>query len=124
MRNAAVFGAIGAGLFGAVSAAGGTMEQSGAEQTRSITLDVQMEGDQVVARVLGHSKTTRQVSFSLEVTGTSTSRHKASTTLAAGTQTTLSTIKITRGESWCARAVVEEAGIEPYELTQGPCPNG
>ncbi|MEO0462250.1 MAG: curli-like amyloid fiber formation chaperone CsgH [Pseudomonadota bacterium] len=120
-RNAAILGTIGAGLFGAVSATGETMDQDEAAQARSITLDVQVEGNQLVARILGHAKTTRQVSFSLEVTGSSTSKHNASTTLAAGAEATLSTIKVTHGENWCARAIVEEAGQEPYELSEGPC---
>lgn len=109
---------------GAAPTSGDNMtNQHSAPETekRAISLDVRLEGDQVIARILGQTDTARRVSFTLEVSGSSTSRHKSSSTIAPGPQSVLSSVAISRGDDWCVRALVEEEGLDPYELSEGPC---
>lgn len=88
---------------------------------RALTLDVETRDGMLEVRLTGLSPRAQGVSYSLEVTGTSTSRHRGATQLAAGTQAVLSTLRTTAGENWCVKLVAEEEGRAPYEVTRGTC---
>lgn len=94
------------------------------EAPRALTLDVAAQGGVLEVRLTGLSERARGVSYSLEVTGTSTSRHHGSTQLAAGTQAVLSTMRTSAGADWCVRLIAEEEGSAPYEITRGTCAAG
>ncbi len=90
-------------------------------EDRAIALEVTERGDRVTFELLGNSPRTQHVSFSIEVTGSSSSKHSGSLTLAANDPQTLSTLKIRTNGDWCAKVTVEEEGRAPYELREGPC---
>jgi hypothetical protein len=94
------------------------------EAPRALSLDVETRDGMLEVRLTGLSERAQGVSYSLEVTGTSTSRHRGSTQLAAGTQAVLSTMRTTASEGWCVKLVAEEEGRAPYEVTRGTCAAG
>lgn len=87
----------------------------------ALTLDVRHNGDAIEVQLIGDSPRAQQVSYVLEVTGQSTSRHRGKTTLAANSRTVLSTIRANAGEAWCVRLLAEEEGRDPYEILEGDC---
>jgi hypothetical protein len=89
----------------------------------ALTLDVRRSGDHIEVQLIGHAPQARQVSYLLEVSGTSNSRHRGKTTLAADTRAVLSTIRVSAGPEWCVRLTAEEDGAEPYEIREGHCPD-
>ncbi len=91
------------------------------EDTHALRLDVRQQAGGIEVQLIGNSARAQQVSYLLEVTGQSTSRHRGSTTLTAGTPAILSTIRATSGGDWCVRLVAEEEGREPYEILEGSC---
>jgi hypothetical protein len=94
------------------------------DTARALTLDVAAHDGMLEVRLTGLSERARGVSYSLEVTGTSTSRHHGSTRLAAGTHAVLSTMRTSAGADWCVRLIAEEEGSAPYEITRGTCAAG
>lgn len=94
------------------------------DQPHALALDVGTRDGMLEVRLTARSQRTRAVSYTLEVTGRSTSRHAGSTTLAAGTDAVLSTMRTEAGENWCVTLVAEEDGGEPYRITHGPCRAG
>lgn len=97
------------------------MPQAASESPRALNLDVEMKGGMLEVRLTGLSPHAQAVSYSLEITGTSTSRHRGSTRLAAGTQAVLSTMRTSAGDDWCVKLVAEEEGRAPYEVIHGTC---
>jgi hypothetical protein len=89
----------------------------------ALSLAVSKQGDRVEVQLIGEAAEARQVSYVLEVTGQSNSRHRGKTTLAANTRAVLSTIRTSAGPDWCVRLMVEEEGREPYEIREGLCPD-
>jgi hypothetical protein len=87
----------------------------------ALKLDVRQAGDGIEVQLIGNSPRAQQVSYLLEVTGQSTSRHRGKTTLAANARTVLSTVRANAGEKWCVRLLAEEEGREPYEILAGDC---
>lgn len=94
------------------------------DEAPALTLDVREHDGLVEVQLIGLSPRAQAVSYALEVTGQSTSRHRGSTTLAAGTRAVLSTMKTRAGDDWCVRLTAEEEGRAPYEITRGPCAAG
>lgn len=94
------------------------------EDPAALTLDVRRNGDAIEVQLIGESARAQHVSYLLEVTGQSTSRHRGSTTLAAHARTVLSTVKANAGSNWCVRLQAEEEGREPYEIVEGDCTAG
>ncbi len=94
------------------------------EQPPALTLDVQEHDGTVEIQLIGLSPRAQAVSYALEVTGQSTSRHRGSTTLAADTRAVLSTMRTNVGADWCVKLTAEEEGRAPYEITRGPCAAG
>lgn len=90
----------------------------------ALTLDVREHDGMLEIELVGLSSRAQSVSYALEVTGGSTSRHRGSTMLVAGTRAVLSTMRTTAGENWCVKLTAEEEGRAPYEITQGPCAAG
>lgn len=93
------------------------------DHSRALTLDVRQSGDHIEVQLIGHAPQARQVSYLLEVTGTSTSRHRGKTTLAANSRSVLSTVRVSAGPDWCVRLTAEEDGGQPYEIREGNCPD-
>jgi hypothetical protein len=94
------------------------------ETDRALTLDVATRDGMLEIRLTGLAEEARAVSYTLEVKGRSTSRHRGTTTLAAGVPAVLSTMRTDAGADWCVTLVAEEAGGEPYEVTRGSCTAG
>ena len=92
------------------------------DESPALTLDVREHDGMLEIELIGLSPRAQGVSYALEVTGQSTSRHRGSTTLTAGTRAVLSTMRTRAGENWCVKLTAEEEGRAPYEITQGPCP--
>jgi hypothetical protein len=93
------------------------------EAPPALSLAVSKQGDRVEVQLIGEAAEARQVSYVLEVTGQSNSRHRGKTTLAANTRAVLSTIRTSAGPDWCVRLLAEEEGREPYEIREGLCPD-
>lgn len=91
---------------------------------RALSLDVETRDGMLEVRLTGLSDRAQGVSYSLEVTGTSTSRHRGATRLTAGTEAVLSTMRTSAGDDWCVKLVAEEEGRAPYEITRGTCAAG
>ena len=87
----------------------------------SLTLDVQEHDGMIEVQLIGLSPRAQTISYALELTGGSTSRHRGSTQLAADTRAVLSTIRTQAGANWCVTLHAEEEGRAPYEITRGPC---
>jgi len=88
---------------------------------RALDLQIAEQGDRVTIELHANSSRAQHVSFAIEVTGSSNSKHSGSLTLAANDPQTLSTLKVTTNGNWCAKVVVEEEDRAPYELREGPC---
>jgi len=91
------------------------------EDPHALTLDVREQDGGIEVQLIGLSQRAQQVSYLLEVTGQSTSRHRGKTTLTPGATAILSTIRATSGADWCVRWVAEEEGRAPYEIREGSC---
>lgn len=94
------------------------------EAPHALTLDVEERDGMLEVRLIGLSPRAQAVSYDLEVTGRSTSKHNGRTTLAAGTQAVLSTMRTAAGENWCVKLMAEEEGRAPYAITRGTCATG
>ncbi len=95
-------------------------EQPG-ENLRALRLNVEQRDGEIEVQLIGHSAATQKVSYLLEVTGRSTSRHRGATTLTAGATAILSTMRASAGDDWCVKLVAEEPGRAPYEVIEGTC---
>ena len=97
------------------------------ENPHALSLDVRQQVGGIEVKLIGNSARAQQVSYQLEVTGQSTSRHHGTTTLAAGATAILSTIRASTGSDsgadWCVRLLAEEEGQAPYEVIEGNCPH-
>ncbi len=105
-----------------LSLASSTVPDMNDNAPHALVLDIRRLGDAIEVQLIGQSPQSLQVSYTLDVGGTSTSRHRGKTTIAAGNRTVLSTIRVSAGEDWCVRLVAEEDGGEPYEIQEGNCP--
>lgn len=88
---------------------------------RAVRLEAIEDGGQVTVQVFGNSPRTQRISFTVEVTGQSHSKHSGSLTLAANDPQTLSTLKVGASGDWCAKITVEEEARAPYQLLRGTC---
>lgn len=100
------------------------MPETMTEAPRALSLEVENRDGMLEVRLTGLSERAQGVTYALEVTGTSTSRHRGSTRLAAGTRAVLSTLRTPAGADWCVTLVAEEEGRAPYEVTRGSCAAG
>lgn len=87
----------------------------------ALALDVRHVDGGLEVQLIGQSPRALQVSYELDVTGQSTSRHRGKTTIAAGSRAVLSTIRVSAGAEWCVRLLAEDDGGEPYEIREGNC---
>ncbi|NCP13843.1 MAG: hypothetical protein GW858_06710 [Sphingomonadales bacterium] len=95
-----------------------------ADAPHALSLTVEQQDGRVAIALSGLAAQTTQVSYLLEVTGTSNSRHRGKTTLAANVPARLSTMTVDAGKGWCVRLLAEEEGRDPYEIREGHCPEG
>jgi hypothetical protein len=101
--------------------ASGTMSTM-TDDPRALSLDVQQRDGAIEVQLIGLSERTLEVTYTLEMTGNSTSRHRGKTTLTAGSRAVLSSMRASANENWCVKLVAKEAGDAPYELIKGNCP--
>lgn len=94
------------------------------DEPYALSLDVQSADGLVEVQLIGLSPRAQAVSYALEVTGESTSRHRGATTLTAGTRAVLSTMRTRATDNWCVKLTAEEEGRAPYEITKGGCAAG
>lgn len=98
-----------------------TLDPAMTHDAQALELKVTDMGPHLEVQLLAHSLRAQQVSYEFEVTGNSISRHRGKTSLAAGSEHVLSTVKASKDENWCARVTVEEENRDPYELREGNC---
>jgi hypothetical protein len=91
------------------------------DTSRILALDVRENGGTIEVTLTGTTSEPREVAYTLEISGRSTSRHRGSTTLAAGEPAVLSRMTVSAAADWCVRLLAEEAGREPYEIVRGNC---
>ncbi|MEO1220693.1 MAG: hypothetical protein AAFY42_05000 [Pseudomonadota bacterium] len=105
----------------AAALAAGCSAVNASSGERAISLDVVENMDSVEIQIIADSSVTQQIEFTAELTGTSNSRHKSSSSVAAGDRQVLSRLKMSTSESWCAKVEVKEASGASYTLTAGEC---
>lgn len=88
---------------------------------RAISMEVAEAADQVTVVLKGHSPIDQKVAYELVLEGASTSRHKGRTSLVAGEQSVLSTMRMSATAPWCITARVTEADGSTYEYSEGIC---
>lgn len=123
-RLAAVLAAATAAAAAAAPAPASPETPAMPDAPRALSLDVETRDGMLEVRLVGQSGRAQAVSYALEVTGQSTSRHRGSTQLAAHTRAVLSTVRTAVAADWCVKLVAEEEGRAPYEITQGSCAAG
>lgn len=106
-----------------VFAAAATAEEAHVMTDRppALNLEVEARDGMLDVRLVGLSPQAVEVRYTLEVTGSSTSRHSGATTLTAGARAVLSTLRTTTAGEWCVKLEAAEAGRAPYTLTRGTC---
>ena len=108
----------------AALAASGVAGATGSELPRALELSV-VEGDgSVELELIAQSETSQQIEYSVELTGSSTARHRGNTSITAGDRHVLSRLKTSFADSWCATVEVTEGNGARYTLTAGDCAQG
>lgn len=105
----------------ALAAAAGCSAVSAAGENRALSLKVNETAETVEIEVVADSPVTQQIEFTAELSGASNSRHKSSSSVAAGNRQVLSRLKMSNTEGWCAKVDVSEASGAKYTLTAGDC---
>lgn len=116
-----MIGRRGALVFLTVLAASPVIAMTDQSPAPALALDIREGKGTIEVTLTGTASERRDVAYTLEVTGSSTSRHRANTTLAAGEPAVLSTITIGSRADWCVRLQAHEADGETYEIVRGPC---
>lgn len=107
--------------FAALASGCGTVSAATGD-ARAISLNVIESSDTVEIQVVADSQVTQQIEFTAELSGGSNnSRHKSSSSIAAGDRQVLSRLKTGRSDDWCAKVEVSEASGQRYTLTAGDC---
>jgi len=102
---------------GAAGASGG----DSAPQSRAIALQVQEDENSVEVEIVARSGIAQTVDYTIELVGSSRSRHRASTSVPANEDRVLSRLKTGYTENWCATLDVTEGDGTSYTLTAGDC---
>lgn len=90
-------------------------------QYRTLSMKSEQNDGNVEIIVTGQSEAPLDVSYKLEVAGQSVTRHSGSTRLLTAQPQTLSRVKVSTGERWCATLRVEQSNGVNYRLTEGMC---
>lgn len=92
-----------------------------APQQHAVRLETAVEGGMVEVIVVAEPLQTQTIDYTLVLEGSSSSKHRSKSTVAANRRSEISRMKMAIGDNWCARlTVIEENGAQ-YELTSGPC---
>jgi len=94
-------------------------QDTGAAQ--ALQLEVKRDDKNIEVQVIGFSPLTQQVRYSLELRGSSVSRHRATVGLSGNIRQTLSTMRMTADAPWCVILTVIEATGQQYEVSEGAC---
>ena len=99
-----------------IASIGGTMPEGISEPPKAITLSIQPRGDVTEVSLEGHSPVDQRVEYSIEMTGSSTSRQ---TSLTANVPVVLSTMRRQTAGDWCVTIDVTEENGRNYRYTRG-----
>ena len=105
----------------AIASGGAAGANGGADKPRALALEVVEQGDSVELALVAQSQVAQQVTYSVELTGTSTARHRGDTQIPAGERQVLSRLKSNVAGGWCATVEVTEGSGASYTLTAGDC---
>ena len=97
------------------------MVSASTSDTRALSLKVVEHSNSVEIEVVADSAVTQQIDFEVELTGASNSRHKSSSSVAAGDRQVLSKLRMSASDDWCAKLKVSESTGAKYTLTAGEC---
>jgi hypothetical protein len=97
------------------------MEDNMNNQFRTLKMSSKQNEGNVEITVIGLSPDPVLVSYKLEVSGQSTTRHSGSTRLSAGDRQILSRVRVSAQQRWCATLQVEQSNGVQYRLTDGTC---
>lgn len=102
----------------------GAMFMAASEPPRALALEVEEGQDNVGVNLVAQSPIAQKVSYTVELTGSSRSRHSGSTSIPAHERRVLSRMRTGFADDWCARVRVEEESGLTYTLTAGDCADG
>jgi hypothetical protein len=88
---------------------------------RAVALEVSEVGNRIEVKLVSLPGKRQTLSYSLEVMGRSTSKHRGKTTVAGDARKVLSTITSEASADWCVRASIDEENGNSYEIVEGPC---
>ena len=103
------------------SGGGAIPDNAAGDPPRALALNVQEMDDSVEVQIVANSMRAQQIEYAIELVGSSRSRHKGSTTIAADETQVLSRLKTGFQDSWCATLDVTEGDGTSYTLTAGDC---
>ena len=90
------------------------------QPARSLDIEIhETVPDKVTVLLKANSSQTQKVSYELETSGSSKTRHKGSTVLTANKPAVLSTIKFSKSADWCVTLKVSEEAGESYQIVKG-----
>jgi len=87
----------------------------------ALQLEVKRGVKDVEVHVVGLSRKAQQVRYSLELRGSSVSRHRATVSLPGNSRQLLSTMRMSADQPWCVILTVVEASGRKYDLSEGVC---
>ena len=102
-----------------IASIGVTMPEGISEPPKAITLSIQTRGDVTEVSLEGNSPVDQRVEYSIEMTGSSTSRHRGKTSLTANVPVVLSTMRMQTAGDWCVTIDVTEENGRNYRYTRG-----
>lgn len=102
----------------------GIMLMAGSEPRQALSLEVEEAANSVAVHLVALSPVSQKVDYTVELTGTSRSRHSGSTTIPANERRVLSQMRTGFADNWCARVQVQEERGAAYTLTAGECAEG
>lgn len=86
------------------------------------SLDIEIsetDPDKFTVLLKGNSVQTQRVSYELETSGSSKTRHKGSTILIANESAILATVKFSKSAEWCVTLKVSEEARGSYQIVKG-----
>ncbi len=101
----------------------GVSAMSDAPPERALSLEIEETAGFVGISLVARSPVAQKVEYTVELVGTSNSRHKGSTVIPAAERRVLSQMHtaVRNGDEWCARVDVREQNGESYTLSAGDC---
>ncbi len=90
------------------------------QPARSLDIEIlETDPDKLTVLLKGNSGQTQRVSYELETSGSSKTRHKGSTVLTANESAILATVKFSKSADWCVTLKVSEEARGSYQIVKG-----